>query len=278
LPDIWFIGLRPARLERFLRTTLSAVPDALVLCYHAVSERWDAALSVTPERLEAQLGRLVDSGYRGATFSDVALGRTTGDVVAVTFDDAFASVATLGKPILDALGLPATIFAPTAFMTGGAPLRWPGIDHWDRTEHAAELACLDWAGLARLRDAGWEIGSHSHTHPHLTTLADAELRDELERSRGLVVQHLGVCDSVAYPYGDVDGRVVAAAAAAGYATGAGLPDRQHATRVLDWPRVGIYHRDSDARAARKAAPWMRGLQRTPVWPLLDRGRRLARVR
>lgn len=47
--------------------------DVLVPCYHAVSERWPAALSVTPAALDRQLGELVARGYRGARFAD-ALG------------------------------------------------------------------------------------------------------------------------------------------------------------------------------------------------------------
>src|SRR3954454_13564814 len=48
--------------------------DLLVLCYHAVSHTWPAALSVTPEALDRQLGQLTRRGYRGARFTDVVLG------------------------------------------------------------------------------------------------------------------------------------------------------------------------------------------------------------
>jgi peptidoglycan/xylan/chitin deacetylase (PgdA/CDA1 family) len=244
--------------------------DALVLCYHAVSEAWDADLSVTPERFEAQLRWLADTGYRAVTFTELTQRRMRGRVVAITFDDAFESVVAKGKPVLDAFGFCATMFAPTRFMEDGGPLVWPGIDHWQQTPHAGELTPLDWDGLAALRDAGWEIGSHTHTHPHLTTIPDDELRDELEGSRALCEERLGACTSIAYPYGDVDERVVAAAGRAGYSAGASLPARPHQVRALDWPRVGIYHRDSDARAARKMKPLTRAVQRSPAWPLIER--------
>jgi peptidoglycan/xylan/chitin deacetylase (PgdA/CDA1 family) len=173
------------------------VADSLVLCYHAVSERWDAALSVLPARFRGQLQGLERAGYESGRFTDVALGRTTGKTVAVTFDDAFASVSSLGKPILDELGWTATVFAPTAFMDGGRPLSWPGIDHWEQSGHAHELEPLDWDGLAALQDAGWEIGSHTHSHPHLTQTSDDQLAEELGRSRELCAQHLGACESIA---------------------------------------------------------------------------------
>ena len=34
---------------------------------------------------------------------------------------------------------------------------------------------MSWAELRTLADAGWEIGSHTVTHPHLTQLDDATL-------------------------------------------------------------------------------------------------------
>ena len=44
--------------------------DTLVLCYHAISDDWQAGLGVPPTRLEEQLTFLVERGYRGATFTE----------------------------------------------------------------------------------------------------------------------------------------------------------------------------------------------------------------
>ena len=44
--------------------------DVLVLCYHAMSRDWGAGFSATPDRLEAQIGSLLERGYEGTTFSD----------------------------------------------------------------------------------------------------------------------------------------------------------------------------------------------------------------
>lgn len=56
---------------------LAHMHDLLILCYHAVSPSWPAALSVTPDALESQLTRLARAGYRGVRFSD-ALGDASG--------------------------------------------------------------------------------------------------------------------------------------------------------------------------------------------------------
>ena len=101
---------------------------------------------------------------------------------------------------------------------------------------------MSWDQLGELADAGWEIGSHTRTHPHLTQSRRRELRAELESRKATVEERLGrPCPTLAYPYGDYDERVVAAAGAAGYAAAGTLPARLHSERALAWPRVGIYH-------------------------------------
>jgi peptidoglycan/xylan/chitin deacetylase (PgdA/CDA1 family) len=241
--------------------------DIMVLCYHAVSPTWTATLAVTPNALERQLNWLTRRGWRGATFSDALLAPTAERTLAVTFDDAFASVLELAHPILASLGLPATVFAPTAFAESGMPLQWPGIDHWAQTPSAPELACLTWDGLGQLAQAGWEIGSHTRTHPHLTSLDAAALSAELTESRAEVSERLGSkCVSIAYPYGDVDHRVAEAAEAAGYTVGASMSSYLERLGVLRWPRVGIYHVDGIGRFGLKTTRGMRWLRASPLWP------------
>ncbi|HEX8082717.1 MAG TPA: polysaccharide deacetylase family protein [Solirubrobacteraceae bacterium] len=237
--------------------------DILVLCYHAVSPTWPAPLSVMPDRFRAQLRTLADRGYAGTTFTEAVAGRARGRRVAVTFDDGYLNVLTRARPILDELGWPATVFVPTDHVGSGRPMSWPGIDHWLGTEHEPELLPLDWDQLRELQGAGWEIGGHTRSHPHLTTLDDDTLAAELTVSKAVVERELGHCASIAYPYGDVDPRVVAAAREAGYRTGAGLPAGRLVRSALAWPRIGIYHGD-DRRFRQKASRVARGLQSSPV--------------
>jgi peptidoglycan/xylan/chitin deacetylase (PgdA/CDA1 family) len=241
--------------------------DVLVLCYHAVSERFPAPLSVTPEAFERQLQLLSRAGFEGATF-DVAVSRPAARTVAVTFDDAYLSVLQLAKPLLDAVGFPATVYAPTAFLDmPERPLSWDGIEQWIGGEHERELLPMSWDQLGGLADAGWEIGSHTRTHPHLTTLDDEALREELVRSREEVQERLGrACPTLAYPYGDHDERVVEAAGAAGYAAAGTLPGRLPRPRPLAWPRIGVYHADDERRFRMKVSRVMRRLRGSRLWP------------
>jgi peptidoglycan/xylan/chitin deacetylase (PgdA/CDA1 family) len=237
--------------------------DTLILCYHALSPAWPADLSVKPDLFERQLDSLARAGYTGVTFSAAVRRQARSKEVAVTFDDAFASVATYGRPVLDALGWPGTIFAVTEFAPAGAPVRWQGVDQWADGPHDAERATLDWDGLRALRDAGWEVGSHTATHPHLTQIEDADLERELAQSRAAIEEALGErCTSIAYPYGDVNPRVVDAAHAAGYTAGAALPARWGEIGALEWPRVGVYHPDDLRRFRLKTSQWTRRARST----------------
>ena len=209
---------------------------------------------------------LVRRGYTGATFSDIAHGRRTGKVVAVTFDDAYRSVHRLARPILEKFGLPATLFVPTRYIGQEEPMAWPGIDEWLGGPHEAELMPMSWEEARELHDAGWEIGSHTVTHPELTTVSDEQLEDELSGSRAACEEQIGApCESIAFPYGDHDDRVVTATARAGYLTAATLPSKMPGSeQPLRWPRVGIYYAD-DMRVFRlKVSPTMRRLRRTGV--------------
>ncbi len=236
-----------------MRRTLPSPPmrQALVLGYHAISAGWPCTLAVSPQALEEQLERVVRRGYRGVTLTEMVTERPRGPVVVVTFDDAYRSVPELALPILQRLGLRGTVFAPTSHMDG-TPMHWPGIDGWLDTEHRSELTGCTWDELAVLARAGWEIGSHTCTHARLPALGDAPLADELLRSRQECEQRLGApCRTIAYPYGDSDARVAAAAAAAGYvATVGGPPSPGGPPHPL---RADIYRKDDAWRVALKTS-------------------------
>ena len=221
---------------------------------------------MTPGRLERQLGALVRRGYGPATFSNLVEGRTAGRALVVTFDDAYRSVLEHAAPVLERLGLVGTVFVPTAYTGQDAPMTWPGIEEWLETEHRDELLPMDWDELGTLADGGWEIGSHTCTHPKLTQLDDATLAHELTASRETLEAQMGrPCRTIAYPYGDQDARVREATRDAGYVGGAALDRSMAGGNALCWPRVGMYERDSGVRFAIKSSATVhRVVRRLPV--------------
>jgi peptidoglycan/xylan/chitin deacetylase (PgdA/CDA1 family) len=225
----------------------------LVLCYHAISAEWSAALSVTPVAMRRQLEMLLSRGWTATTFTDAVARPVARRTLAVTFDDAFDSVRSLGAPLLAELGIPGTVFVPTDWP--GRRMSWPGIDQWAATPHAAELQAMTWGDLRALTASGWEIGSHTCSHPRLSGLEEAEMHRELVASRAVCERELGApCRSLAYPFGDSDARVRAAAAAAGYEAAAGLGAKAPGGDRYEWPRVGVWHGEPDWRFQLKVSP------------------------
>ena len=232
---------------------MSAQREALVLCYHGISDTWPSDLAISPQRLREQLAHLVRKGYAGATFTALVRGAVPGKALAVTFDDGYTSVLERALPILSEFGLPGTVFVTTEYVGRSHPMRWPEVEEWRGTEHAEELSCLDWDQLRGLQARGWEIGGHTRSHPRLTHLGPEELRDELTSSREEITRQMGrTCTSVAYPFGDYNDEVAEAAGEVGYAAGGIM--RPGPLDPLQYPRVGIYPRDSGWRFRAKASP------------------------
>jgi peptidoglycan/xylan/chitin deacetylase (PgdA/CDA1 family) len=248
--------------------------DVLVLCYHAVSDRWPSELAVTTEAIEAQVSLLLARGYRPATFGEVVLGRPARRALAVTFDDGYRSVYERAFPVLARLGVPATVFVVTDAVGDGRRLAWPGTDHWLATPYADELEPATPAQVRELAEAGWEIGSHTRSHPLLTTLDDAALADELAGSREASAALAGTpCLTIAYPYADVDDRVISAAAAAGYEAGAALPAHLHTAVALAWPRIGVFRGDGPLRFRAKVSTAGRRLRLLRLGVAIERAAR-----
>lgn len=220
-----------------------------MLCYHAISSTWPDELAVEPASFERQLRWLTRVGYTPVDAEAAAAGRRRG--LHVTFDDAYRNVVD-ALPALERLGVPATVFACSGFADSGRALDVPELTSRIRG-YEDDAATLDWPALRELAGRGVEIGSHTVTHAHLPRLSDAELRRELAESRQRLEDELGrPCRWLAYPYGEHDRRVRAAAESAGYAAAFAL--RSSARSRWAVPRVDLYRGDSLIRAALKVSP------------------------
>ncbi len=195
---------------------MNTMVSPVVLMYHRIS-RGDASppseFVVTAATFRRQLSWLARHGYYTPRFSDVLRdgGRApcvVGRPVVITFDDGYADVLENAVPALRAFGFTAAVF-PVLDLERR-------FNHWDEAPELSGplLAADDLAGLER---AGFELGSHTMTHASLTRIPHADLAWELGRSREVLAELAArPLPALAYPYGDVDGRVKRAAREAGY--------------------------------------------------------------
>jgi peptidoglycan/xylan/chitin deacetylase (PgdA/CDA1 family) len=144
-------------------------------------------------------------------------GRVRGDEVAVTFDDGFRNQLDNAAPLLAEQGFSACFFLVTDLL-GADPAQARAFSR-DKLHLPLPVEPLDWGGASRLLELGHEIGSHTRSHPNLTSLQPEALLDELATSREELSTRLGAVRHVSAPYGDrsrFSEAVADAARAAGY--------------------------------------------------------------
>ena len=131
--------------------------------------------------------------------------------VAITFDDAFSSVAEQATDALARHAFASTVFAPFGLL-GRAP-------DWN-VEHSGAVyreTVMSGERLSAISSPLTTIGSHGMFHRHLTKLDDTSLKSEVETSRAELERLVGApVTLIAAPYGDVDERVRRACETAGY--------------------------------------------------------------
>lgn len=111
---------------------------------------------------------------------------------------------------------------------------------------------LNWDQVLELQQSGLvTIGSHAHSHTPLPSLGYDGAKIELARSRREIQDHgIQATTVCAYPNGDVDDSVAAAAKDAGFALGFGTRKGPtcHGDDPLRLPRINVHEQSSATRA------------------------------
>jgi len=240
---------------------------SLVLVYHClgnVAARDDpAALVVRPDRFRSQVESLRARGYEFVTasaFAERLAGPTPPEgLCALTFDDGSADNALVLPRLLEALGVPATLFICPGLL--GRPHPWLAPAAGVRIMTLEELVATAAHPLV-------EIGSHTMRHPDLSTTGDEEAYSEMLESREALEGVLGHAVRVfAYPFGRYSAACPTAAERAGYSYA--FAGENGAWRRYELRREGVPRWDGRATFALRS----RGL----LDPLLTSGPgRLAR--
>jgi peptidoglycan/xylan/chitin deacetylase (PgdA/CDA1 family) len=120
-------------------------------------------------------------------------------MIALTIDDGEISLL-LAQPIMTKYNVPGTTYIVPNWIGDGEHLTWD------------QLWTLYWK-------YGWEIGNHSLSHQHLTTLSDAQIKAELEGAQAAFLQH-GLLGQGAFaaPYGEFNDRLLGILRSVGFIT------------------------------------------------------------
>ena len=218
--------------------------------YHAVDRIPEGARSprnyVRPDDFGAQLELLARLGYQTISFSEWLGYRDHGQSIParpiiLTFDDGYRSVWERAWPLLKRFGFSATVFLISSFIGK--------TNVWDDPGTALE-PLLGTREILEMRDAGIGFGSHTHTHPPLTTIPPERVLDELRTSRATLERVLGAPVGVlCYPYGKQNATVRALAREAGFQAGVIARRRLNSVRTdcFRLTRIPIDHRMTLAR-------------------------------
>jgi peptidoglycan/xylan/chitin deacetylase (PgdA/CDA1 family) len=223
----------------------SASPTPVpILMYHVIGDPRAGApypeLYVGEADFAGQMRWLARHGYTTVTqrhvWDDWHRGRSLPPrPIVVSFDDGYRSVAASALPYMRARS-------------------WPGVLNLT-VRNLRVSGGLSQFKVRKLIASGWELASHSLTHPDLTGLDERTLRHEVGHSRAVLRARFGVpVDFFCYPAGRHDARVIRAVRRAGYlgATttieGFARPDRPYELR-----RIRVSRRDGVAGLAAKLA-------------------------
>lgn len=255
---------------------------ATFLCYHSIAPEGPRYLTVSADLFERQLAELRRLGVRGgdlAALAEAAAGSLSQPTAFLTFDDGFRDNYETVLPLLREHGFPAFVFVLPPLVDAAAPFAWPEVAA-DQERFPATMRSVDWSMLGEMKEAGFEVGSHTLTHPHLLAVSGEALKEELWDSRARVKERLGSCDTLAYPFGEWSPAVAAAAAECGYRFAFSLPTAsgQRSAGPHSIPRINVDYRDDEHRLAKKLSPQAKRLFLSPEVATLRRLNRRLRGR
>lgn len=188
-----------ARPDGTWKPSKSPVP---ILMYHVIGEPAGEVaypdLYLSTADFRSQVDWLAENGYTAVTLLQVQEAWYDGGTlpekpVVLSFDDGYLGQYLDAMPILARVG-----------WAGQLNLKSEGSD-------------LSTRQVKKMIRAGWEIASHTVTHPDLRDISPVQLKEELEGSKRQLEEDLGIeIDNFCYPAGMYDDEVVRAVEAAGY--------------------------------------------------------------
>ncbi len=171
-----------------------------ILMYHKVSnDEAKGNYIVSIEAFEDQMRYLSENGFKTVVPEEIRYlnEKPTHKLIMITFDDGFETDYTRAYPILKKYGFRAVCFITTDFVS--------------------KKGHLTWEQIKKLKEEGFSIQSHSHTHPLFGMLEASVIRKEISISKKIIEDKLNMnVISLALPGGSHPGNIKEIAQEQGY--------------------------------------------------------------
>ncbi len=202
-----------------------------ILLYHSLNPNIDGV----PESLFKEHVQYLSLNYNLITLKDaiqrITYGHLKGDELVITLDDGYEDNFTKALPILIKYNATATIFITTELIG----------------KKYLEQKMLNENQIIELNRRGMEIGSHTITHPNLTTISENQLKIELEQSKRKLEKIIKTdVTSFSYPTGFYNKAVIEICKKAEYKAACTLFYNFYIDleKIYEIPRIVIYSYDS----------------------------------
>ena len=168
--------------------------SAVIFMYHKFDTSKYPSTNIKSDQFESHLNEFKKEKYNVLSLDyivDTIIndGDLPANSIGISIDDADKSILNYAWPRLKEKGYPVTLFINTSSISSNNYLNWDEIRY--------------------LKNQGVTIGSHSHTHGHLSNLSVNEIKKEIEKSNKIFLQELGEIPNLfAYPYGEANEEII----------------------------------------------------------------------
>jgi len=176
-----------------------SIKAAVIIQYHHIDTTTPSLTSTPPELFSQHLDYLHKNDFAVLALDELLERLFAGEqlpdkVVAITFDDGYASVASQAAPLLEKYDYPYSIFVNLNLIGSSSDF-------------------LTWDQLQNLREKGALVANHTQDHPHLVRRNPDEtfeqwqtrIRNQIVQAENLLETRLGYSPKLlAYPYGEYD--------------------------------------------------------------------------
>ena len=171
----------------------------IVLLYHRVNDDLRDTVTVGIEQFDRHMA-ILEKKYTVASIENIVRGdvprNTSRPLIAVTFDDGYLDNYENAVPILLNHKIPAAFFISTG-MIGSKN----GFAH-DLKKLGMSLPNMNWEQIAKMKQHGFTIGSHTISHINCAKATVENVQAEIRKSKEIIEERLSIDEVIfAYPFG-----------------------------------------------------------------------------